>query len=100
MRLQNQIMILENHYTNLGLTNSKICGGSLGFSVIDTQIWGASWRTSARTPNLDLFTASTGEPTILTQGYNARMQSWLATNPWYGVILWIILYVSDYYLTI
>lgn len=28
------------------------------------------------------------------------MQYWLATNPWYGVLLWIILYTSDYYLTI
>ena len=28
------------------------------------------------------------------------MGYWLATNPWYGVILWMILYTSDYYLTI
>jgi hypothetical protein len=28
------------------------------------------------------------------------MEYWLATSPWYGVILWIILYTSDYYLTI
>jgi hypothetical protein len=28
------------------------------------------------------------------------MQYWLASNPWYGVILWIILYTSDYRLTI
>jgi hypothetical protein len=28
------------------------------------------------------------------------MQYWLASSPWYGVILWIILYTSDYYLTI
>jgi len=28
------------------------------------------------------------------------MEYWLATSPWYGVILWIILYISDYYLTI
>lgn len=28
------------------------------------------------------------------------MQYWLATSPWYGVILWIILYTSDYYLTL
>ena len=28
------------------------------------------------------------------------MENWLATSPWPGVILWIILYVSDYYLTI
>ena len=28
------------------------------------------------------------------------MQSWLATSPWYGIILWIILYTSDYYLTL
>jgi hypothetical protein len=28
------------------------------------------------------------------------MQTWLATSPWYGVLLWVVLYVSDYYLTI
>lgn len=28
------------------------------------------------------------------------MQTWLAESPWYGVILWIILYTSDYYLTL
>ena len=28
------------------------------------------------------------------------MESWLTTSPWYGVILWIILYTSDYYLTV
>ena len=28
------------------------------------------------------------------------MEYWLATSPWPGVILWIILYTSDYYLTI
>jgi hypothetical protein len=28
------------------------------------------------------------------------MQNWLAANPWYGVILWIFLYTSDYYLTL
>lgn len=28
------------------------------------------------------------------------MQYWLTTSPWYGLILWIILYISDYYLTI
>src|SRR5512144_2418418 len=28
------------------------------------------------------------------------MEDWLATGPWYGVVLWIILYISDYYLTI
>ena len=28
------------------------------------------------------------------------MEYWLATSPWYGVILWVILYISDYYLTI
>ena len=28
------------------------------------------------------------------------MEYWLATTPWPGVILWIILYISDYYLTI
>lgn len=28
------------------------------------------------------------------------MESWLATAPWQGVILWAILYTSDYYLTL
>lgn len=28
------------------------------------------------------------------------MEYWLASSPWPGVILWIILYISDYYLTI
>ena len=28
------------------------------------------------------------------------MQDWLTTNPGYGIILWIILYTSDYYLTL
>lgn len=28
------------------------------------------------------------------------MQYWLATNPWYGILLWIVLYTSDYYLTL
>ena len=28
------------------------------------------------------------------------MELWLARSPWFGVILWIILYISDYYLTI
>jgi hypothetical protein len=28
------------------------------------------------------------------------MEYWLATSPWPGVVLWIILYTSDYYLTI
>jgi len=28
------------------------------------------------------------------------MESWLATSPWPGVTLWIILYTSDYYLTL
>ena len=28
------------------------------------------------------------------------MEYWLAINPWPGVILWVILYISDYYLTI
>ena len=28
------------------------------------------------------------------------MQYWLGTSPWYGIILWMILYISDYYLTI
>lgn len=28
------------------------------------------------------------------------MEAWLATTPWPGVILWIILYISDYYLTL
>lgn len=28
------------------------------------------------------------------------MELWLARSPWIGVMLWIILYMSDYYLTI
>jgi hypothetical protein len=28
------------------------------------------------------------------------MEFWLPTSPWPGVILWILLYISDYYLTI
>ena len=28
------------------------------------------------------------------------MELWLARSPWLGVILWIILYISDYYLTV
>jgi hypothetical protein len=28
------------------------------------------------------------------------VELWLARSPWIGVILWIILYISDYYLTI
>src|SRR5215211_7041426 len=28
------------------------------------------------------------------------MQYFLATSPWYGIILWMILYTSDYYLTL
>ena len=28
------------------------------------------------------------------------MEYWLAISPWYGVTLWMILYISDYYLTI
>jgi hypothetical protein len=28
------------------------------------------------------------------------MEYWLSTSPWPGVILWLILYTSDYYLTI
>jgi hypothetical protein len=28
------------------------------------------------------------------------MEDWLATSPWYGVVLWIILYTSDYYFTL
>lgn len=28
------------------------------------------------------------------------MEFWLSISPWPGIILWIILYVSDYYLTI
>jgi hypothetical protein len=28
------------------------------------------------------------------------MEYWLTTSPWPGVTLWIILYISDYYLTI
>jgi hypothetical protein len=27
------------------------------------------------------------------------METWLATSPWPGLILWVILYTSDYYLT-
>jgi hypothetical protein len=28
------------------------------------------------------------------------MQYWLTSNPWTGIVLWIILYTSDYYLTL
>ena len=28
------------------------------------------------------------------------MEYWLSANPWPGVILWIMLYISDYYLTV
>ena len=28
------------------------------------------------------------------------MEIWLARSPWIGVILWMILYISDYYLTV
>jgi hypothetical protein len=28
------------------------------------------------------------------------MEYWLATSPWYGLTLWIILYISDYYFTL
>ena len=28
------------------------------------------------------------------------MQYWLSSSPWYGLIFWIILYTSDYYLTL
>ena len=28
------------------------------------------------------------------------MQYWLATSPWYGIILWVVLYTSDYDLTL
>jgi hypothetical protein len=28
------------------------------------------------------------------------MEYWLGLNPWPGMILWVILYISDYYLTI
>ncbi|HEX6270040.1 MAG TPA: hypothetical protein VFZ43_07395 [Anaerolineales bacterium] len=28
------------------------------------------------------------------------METWLATSPWPGVVLWIVLYISDYYLTL
>jgi hypothetical protein len=35
-----------------------------------------------------------------SQGYNEYMQYWLTTSPLYGVVLWIILYTSDYYLTL
>lgn len=36
--------------------------------------------------------------TDIWHGYNPAMQYLLNTSPWYGVILWIILYTSDYYL--
>lgn len=28
------------------------------------------------------------------------MEYWLTSNPWLGVVCWIIIYISDYYLTI
>ena len=28
------------------------------------------------------------------------MQYWLVSNPWHGILVWIILYTSDYYLTL
>jgi hypothetical protein len=28
------------------------------------------------------------------------METWLATSPWPGIALWIILYINDYYLTL
>ena len=28
------------------------------------------------------------------------MADWLSTSPWYGIILWVILYTSDYYITL
>ena len=28
------------------------------------------------------------------------MENWLAISPWLGIILWMIVYISDYYLTI
>ncbi|MCI0555391.1 MAG: hypothetical protein L0287_30980 [Anaerolineae bacterium] len=28
------------------------------------------------------------------------MELWLARSPWLGIVLWIILYISDYYLTV
>jgi hypothetical protein len=28
------------------------------------------------------------------------LELWLARSPWIGIILWIILYISDYYLTV
>ena len=28
------------------------------------------------------------------------MEYWLTTSPWPGVIVWVVLYISDYYLTI
>src|SRR5512134_3227969 len=28
------------------------------------------------------------------------METWLATSPWPGLILWVILYTTDYYLTV
>jgi hypothetical protein len=35
-----------------------------------------------------------------SQGYNADVENLLAASPWTGVALWIILYISDYYLTL
>ncbi|HEX5807807.1 MAG TPA: hypothetical protein VFY25_04025 [Anaerolineales bacterium] len=35
-----------------------------------------------------------------SQGYNNPVEYWMATSPWPGVILWVILYLSDYYLTV
>jgi len=40
------------------------------------------------------------ESSIPSHGYNAYMQYWLTSSPWPGVILWMILYTSDYYLTL
>ena len=28
------------------------------------------------------------------------MEYWLISSPWLGILFWIILYISDYYLTI
>jgi len=28
------------------------------------------------------------------------MENWLAASPWPGMVLWVIIYISDYYLTI
>jgi len=35
-----------------------------------------------------------------SQGYNGQMLYWFSTSLWPGLVLWIILYISDYYLTL